>query len=86
MSWELRKSMFPEVAQTLQEARKGSRMIETVSGSLSPLTSSDSSEQDDLAKIELLAREISILLTKLYSGIARDAFGPDSVASSGVVR
>lgn len=75
MAWNLQKSMYKEVAQTLQESRKSARSIENVSGSLQPL--SEGSELNDLMRIESLALEISQTFTKLYNGIAAKAFGAE---------
>lgn len=77
MAWILHSQMTREVAQTLQETRKMARSIENAAGSLAPLTDGD--EQVRLAQVESKAVEISAMLTELYNGIARRAFGPDSV-------
>lgn len=74
--------MYKEVAQTLQEARKHSRAVETTSASLQPL--SDATERSELEKIEKLAAEISQMFGKLYNAIAPKAFGQE--AEDGRVR
>lgn len=73
MTWNLQKSMYKEVAQTLQEARKQSRSLENVAASLHPL--SEDSTAEDLKRIESLATEATGLLAKLYNEIAPKAFG-----------
>lgn len=77
MTWNLQKSMYKEVAQTLQEARKHARSVENTSASLAPLSVQDSSEHETLKRIEQCALECSALLTKLYNGIAVKAFGQE---------
>lgn len=77
MTWNLQKSMYKEVAQTLQEARKHARSIENTTASLCPLTSLDSSERKSLEEAEELAVRASAILTRLYNEIAVKAFGQE---------
>lgn len=81
MTWNLQKSMYREVAQTLQEARKSARAVETVATSLAPL--SDGSELSDLKVLEQMGIDAAKILMKLYNGVAVRAFGGQEAPPDG---
>lgn len=73
MPWAVAKDTVREVAQSLQEARKHARTVESTASSLAPLAEGD--ELELLNSIQARAADISDDLSTLYNTIARRAFG-----------